>query len=63
MNYLMITGTLTLALLLSACGNDDKPEGVIPDGYKSAVNKAESVEGELQDAARVQLENLDQAGD
>ena len=43
--------------LLAACGaKEEEPAGVIPEGYKDAVKKAENVEQLLQDSQNKQLE-------
>lgn len=46
-------------LLYQAAGGDD-PEGAIPAGYQQSMEKARGVEQTVQDAARTQLEELDQ---
>jgi hypothetical protein len=48
----------TVALLLGACAREEKPEGVIPQGYKDAVNKAQGVEGTLQDSLQMRDEEI-----
>ena len=46
--------------LMQACSlKEEEPEGVIPEGFKNAVNKAENVEGLLQDSKK----NLDETID
>jgi len=53
---------LLIPMLLAACEmRDEEPEGVIPQGYKDAMKKAENVEGVLQDAEQAQKEALDAA--
>ncbi|MEH6567808.1 MAG: hypothetical protein V7709_01950 [Halioglobus sp.] len=50
----MNAGTKTILItllctLIASCGaKEAEPEGVIPQGYKDAINKAENVEGLLQ---------------
>jgi hypothetical protein len=52
--FKMNTGARTILItllytLVVGCGaKEAEPEGVIPQGYKDAVNKAENVEGLLQ---------------
>ena len=49
-----------LSTIVLGCGQkNEEPEGVIPEGYKSAVNKAEDVEGLLQDTNKKHLEEMD----
>lgn len=40
--------TLLYTLIAGCGGKEAEPEGVIPQGYKDAVKKAENVEGLLQ---------------
>ncbi|MEH6590388.1 MAG: hypothetical protein V7746_09040 [Halioglobus sp.] len=55
-----IFAAVLTATVISGCElKDEDPEGVIPQGYKDAVNKAENVEGLLQDAQKTQLEDID----
>ena len=56
----MITG-LILAILLavSGCAKEEEPEGVIPEGYKKSMEKADAVEQQLQDDAAKKLEAID----
>ena len=62
MKYLKTAGiALLLPLMIAGCSSNEEPTGVIPEGYKQAVNKAENVEDKLQDAAEQQLEALEDA--
>jgi len=45
--------------MLSACARQEEPEGVIPAGYQSALEKAQGVEGQLQDAMQKQAQDID----
>lgn len=56
-----LTTGLFLATLLAAsgCAKEEKPEGVIPEGYKKSMEKAEAVEQQLQDDAAKKLEAID----
>lgn len=60
-NIKLISSALVLTVMLSACARQEEPEGVIPAGYKSALDKAEGVEGTLQDAMEKQAEEIDQS--
>jgi len=40
---------------------EEKPEGVIPEGYKNALKKAENVEDVMLDAEQKQKEAMDAA--
>jgi hypothetical protein len=48
----LVARTILITLLytlVAGCGAKElEPEGVIPQGYKNAVKKAESIEGILQ---------------
>ncbi len=55
----LISTALVLAAMLGACSRDEEPEGVIPAGYQSAVDKAEDVEGKLEDALRARTQEID----
>lgn len=60
MNKLTMTGAAVLAALsLTGCSSEKEPEGVIPQGYKDAMDKADSVEDKLQDAAQLRMNNAD----
>lgn len=49
-----------IPVMLLGCGlKEEEPEGVIPEGHKSAVNKADSVEGLLQDSQKKRTEAVD----
>jgi hypothetical protein len=50
-----------VSLLLAACAQEEKPEGVIPEGYKSALDKAQGVESKLEDSMQLQEQQLDQS--
>jgi hypothetical protein len=51
-----------IPLLLAACEpSKEKPEGVIPQGYKDALKKAENVEGVLLGAEQKQKEAMEAA--
>jgi len=64
MNNLKLMSTaLVLTVMLSACAREEKAEGVIPAGYKSALEKAEGVEGELEDAMQMQAREIDKSDD
>lgn len=46
--------------ILLGCGlKEEEPEGVIPESYKSAVNKAENVEDLLKDSQNKRVEEVD----
>jgi hypothetical protein len=55
----LISTALVLVAVLSACSREEEPEGVIPAGYRSAVDKAEGVEGKLQDALQTRTQEID----
>jgi hypothetical protein len=65
-NVMSILKTITVAvftsLLLAACAQEEKPEGVIPEGYKSALDKAQGVEGKLEDAMQQQGQAIEESG-
>ena len=58
-NLKLISTALALTVLLSACARQEEPEGVIPAGYQSALEKAQGVEGQLQDAMQKQAQDID----
>ncbi|MEE4145757.1 MAG: hypothetical protein V2I26_13210 [Halieaceae bacterium] len=61
MNTLKLISTaLVLTLISSACARQEEPEGVIPAGYTDAVDKAESVEGKLEDALQERAGTIDE---
>ena len=47
------------ALFLGCSAKEEELEGVIPEGYKKAVIKAENVEGLLKDTQAQRTEELD----
>ncbi len=61
MNLLKLTGVAAMALAVLACSPQEEPEGVIPEGYKNAMGKAQGIESTLQDAADAQLKAVEQA--
>ena len=61
MKHLRLLSIAATALLVLACSPQENPEGVIPQGYKDAVDKAQGVEDKLQGAVDAQLEALEQA--
>lgn len=57
MRTLILAGTLVvLPLLLAGCTADTPPEGVIPQGYEDAMERAGSVENTLHEAANLRME-------
>jgi hypothetical protein len=51
-----------IPFLLAACEpGEEKPESVIPQGYKDALKKAENVEGVLLGAEQKQQEAMEDA--
>lgn len=52
-----MAGLVLLGLLLSGCGKQEEPEGVIPQGYEDALEKAGNVENQLDAAAQKQLQD------
>ena len=61
MNVLTITAAAAAILLLGACSQQESEEGVIPEGYKSAVEKAQGVEGKLKDTMQMHSEEMDES--
>ncbi len=61
MNFLTITTAAAAILILGACSQQESEEGVIPEGYKSAVEKAQGVEGQLEDTMQMQREEMDES--
>ncbi len=53
--------TLFITSLL-ACGSDEEPTGVIPQGQLDAMDKAKDVENILNNAQKKQLEEIDNPG-
>ena len=58
-NLKLISTALALTVMLSACAPQEEPEGVIRGGYQSALEKAQGVEGQLQDAMQKQAQDID----
>jgi len=59
---LLTAATVVAAILLvGACSQKESEEGVIPEGYKSAVEKAKGVEGTLQDTMQMHREEIDES--
>ena len=57
MRTLILAGTLVvLPLLLAGCTADTPPDGVIPQGYEDAMERAGSVENTLLEAANLRME-------
>lgn len=50
-----------LALGVVACAPEKEPTGVIPEGHLKAMEKANNVEGMLNDAQKKQMEEVDKA--
>jgi major membrane immunogen (membrane-anchored lipoprotein) len=61
MKFLQIATAVAATLLLGACSQKESEEGVIPEGYKSAVEKAEGVEGKLEDTMQMHREEMDES--
>jgi len=61
MNFLTITTAAAAILILGACSQQESEEGVIPEGYKSAVEKAQGVEGKLEDTMQMHREEMDES--
>ena len=61
MNLLTIATAATAVLILGACSQQENEKGVIPEGYKSAVEKAQGVEGELEDTMQMHREEMDES--
>ena len=56
----MTAAAAAAALLISACSQQESEEGVIPEGYKSAVEKAQGVEGTLEDTMQQRGEQMEE---
>ena len=56
------TAIAVLALALAACAREESKEGVIPEGYKSAVEKAQGVEDTLNDALQKESGEMEKQG-
>ncbi|MCB1695157.1 MAG: hypothetical protein H6984_02900 [Pseudomonadales bacterium] len=50
---------IVTVLLLSGCAQEEKPEGVIPEGYKNALDKAQGVEGKLEDTMQLREQEME----
>ena len=62
MSTLKLTAAALIAAgLLTACAQDENPEGVIPEGYKSALDKAEGVEDKLQDSLQMRGQEVEES--
>ena len=61
MNFLTMTMAAAAILILGACSPQESEEGVIPEGYKSAVEKAQGVEGKLEDTMQMHREEMDES--
>ena len=62
MNVLKMTlAAATATVLLSACSQKESEEGVIPEGYKSAVEKAQGIEGQLEDTMQMRRQEMDES--
>jgi outer membrane murein-binding lipoprotein Lpp len=62
MGILKLTAVAAISsLLLAGCAQEEKPDGVIPEGYKSALDKAQGVEGKLEDAMQQQGRAIDES--
>lgn len=59
MTFKAITTAAAVILLLTACADKESEAGVIPEGYKSALEKAQGVESQLQDTLQIQREKMD----
>ena len=61
MYYLKLAGAaLLLPLLLTGCTAGEEPEGVIPQAYEDAMDRADSVESSLRDAAEQRMPGVDE---
>jgi major membrane immunogen (membrane-anchored lipoprotein) len=60
MHFVTITAAAAALLILGACSQQESEEGVIPEGYKSAVEKAQGVEGKLEDTMQMHREEIDE---
>jgi hypothetical protein len=56
----MTAAAAATALLISACSQQESEQGVIPEGYKSAVEKAQGVEGTLEDTMQMHGEQMEE---
>ena len=51
--------TVFATVLLAACAQEENPEGVIPEGYKNAMEKAKGVEDKLQDSLQMREQEVE----
>jgi len=58
-----VSAIALLALFITACGAQEEPTGVIPEGHLKALEKANNVEDMLNDAQKKQREEVDAASD
>lgn len=59
-----VIGLMLVALVgVSGCAKEENPKGVIPEGYKQSMEKAEALEQKLQDDAAAKLEAIDSQTD
>lgn len=56
---LVLSLALIMWVLFKSSGGDNS-EGVIPEGYKQSMEKAEGVEQSLQDATQLRMQELEQ---
>jgi len=59
--FMKISAIALLSLFIVACGAQEEPTGVIPEGHLKALEKANNVEDLLNDAQKKQLEEVDAA--
>ena len=55
----IINAAITV-LILGACAEQESDEGIIPQGYKTAVEKAQGVEGKLQETMEMHGEEMNE---
>tara|TARA_R110001599_G_scaffold353459_1_gene592741 strand:- start:453593 stop:453784 length:192 start_codon:yes stop_codon:yes gene_type:complete len=60
MKFTTVMATTAAVLMLGACAEKESEEGIIPQGYKSAVEKAQGVEGKLQETMQMHGEEMDE---
>ena len=61
MSVLKTTAAATIAaVLLNACAGEENPEGVIPEGHRKALEKAEGVEDQLEDALQQRGQEIEE---
>lgn len=63
MHYLKLAAATLLPLLMAGCASEEEPQGVIPQAYENAVDKADGVEDKLQDAARQRMQGVDEGSE